>query len=77
MSEERERYEDNKGVVKRRKWKNKQHNGQTKKYKGTNNDRQNLSFNSNYIAQLLINCITPAICFIIVKFKIHEFISVK
>jgi hypothetical protein len=37
-----EEFEDTKGVIRIRMWKNRQHNGQTKKYKRTNNDLQNI-----------------------------------
>jgi hypothetical protein len=38
-----EEFEDTKGVIRiRRSKKNRQHNGQTKKYKRTNNDLQNI-----------------------------------
>jgi len=37
-----EEFEDTKGVIRIRKSKNRQHNGQKKKYKRTNNDLQNI-----------------------------------
>ena len=37
-----EGFEDTKGVIRIRKWKNRQHNGQKKKDKGTNNDLQTI-----------------------------------
>jgi hypothetical protein len=36
-----EEFKDTKGVIRIRKSKNRQHNGQKKNYKRTNNDRQN------------------------------------
>ena len=38
----KEEFEDTKWVIKIRISKNRQHNGQKKKYKGTNNDLQNI-----------------------------------
>ena len=38
----KEEFEDTKGVIKMCKLKNRQHNGQKKKYKGTNNNLQNI-----------------------------------
>ena len=39
----KEEFEDTKGAIRIRKWKkNRQHNGQKKKYKRTNNDLQNM-----------------------------------
>ena len=38
----KEEFEDTKGVIRIRKSKNRQHNGQKKKYKRTNNDPQNI-----------------------------------
>ena len=40
-SKTQEYFEDTKGVIRIRKSKNRQHNGQKKKYKKTNNDLQN------------------------------------
>ena len=37
-------FEDTKGVIRRRKLKNRQHNDQEKKYKRTNNDLQNITY---------------------------------
>ena len=37
-----EEFQDTKGVLRIRKKKNRQHNGQKKKYKRTNNDLQNI-----------------------------------
>jgi len=37
-----EEFEDTKGAIRNRISKNRQHNGQKKKYKRTNNDRQNI-----------------------------------
>ena len=37
-----EEFEDTKGVIRIRKSKNRRYNGQKKKYKGTNNDLQNI-----------------------------------
>jgi len=38
----KEEFEDNKGIIRIRKSKNRQHNDQKKKYKMTNNDLQNI-----------------------------------
>ena len=38
-----EEFEDTKGVFRIRKWKDRQHNGQKKKDKRTNNDLQNIT----------------------------------
>jgi hypothetical protein len=42
---EQEEFEDTKGAIRIRISKNKQHNGQKKKYKRTNNDLQNIHIN--------------------------------
>jgi hypothetical protein len=42
QSTEEEEFDDNKEVIRIRKPKNRQHNGEKKKDKGTNNDLQNI-----------------------------------
>jgi hypothetical protein len=41
-----EEFEDTKGVIRIRKWKNRQHNSQKKKDKRTNNDQQSIAHNT-------------------------------
>jgi hypothetical protein len=45
QSTEEEEFDDNKEVIRIRKPKNRQHNGERKKDKGTNNDQQNIHIN--------------------------------
>ena len=59
----REEFEDTKGVIRIRKWKNRQHNGQKKKYKKTNNNLQNIQKTKDRVTRTPLKTGSELRCF--------------